>query len=104
MRRSMLVTRSSPCTGAFSTSTFWITWPRPSCDHALRAVDAGERAVVGELEPLEPRLVEVGEAEQVSGDLAVRVEALVFALEVDAGNPELADLAPPRPGSRWRAT
>ncbi len=30
MRRSMLVCSSSPCSGAFRTSTSWMTCPRPS--------------------------------------------------------------------------
>ncbi len=62
-------------------------------DHALGAVLAAEPVVEGQLRALLARVVDVGEAEQVPGDLAGRVVAAVLARQVDALHPQRAHLA-----------
>ncbi len=62
-------------------------------NHALGAGLRAEPAVVGELEPfLADVVVLLGEAEQVAGDFAGRIEALILAQQIDAGNLQLRDL------------
>ncbi len=51
----------------------------------------GQPLVVGELEPLLTLIVDVGEAEQLAGDLPRRVVAAVLAREINAGNAERLD-------------
>jgi hypothetical protein len=59
---------------------------------ALAAVLAAEPLVVFRLEPLLTAVVDVGEPEQVTDDLAVRVIAVVFAHGAHAGQAERHDL------------
>ena len=62
-------------------------------DHALLAGLRAEPAVVGELEPfLADVVVLLGEAEQVAGDFARRIEALILAQQIHAWDLQLRDV------------
>ena len=104
MRRSMLVCSSSPCCGDFEHLDFLDHLPAAVLDHAFRAVLARERTVIGKLEAFRALLVEVGEAEQVRRHLAIRVEALVFALRMKRPAIPSLRISAALSGSMWRAT
>ena len=61
-------------------------------DDPLRAVLAGQPVVEGELEALLAGIVDIGEAQQVTGHLAGGVVAAVLARGVHPGNPQRLDL------------
>src|SRR6185369_9138469 len=61
-------------------------------DHALGAVFTGEPVVEGELETFLPLVVDTGESDDVTRDLASRVITAVLAHQIDAGNSERLDL------------
>ena len=54
----------------------------------LRAVLTSEPVIEGQLEPFLPRVVDVGETENVTGHFPGRVITSVFAREINAGNAE----------------
>ena len=66
--------------------------PHPVLDHATHARRAGQHLLVAQLDAFLPFVLDVREADQVSGDLAFRIEALVFVALIDAGNVERGDL------------
>ena len=102
MRRSMLVIRSLAGTRRADALDVFDRAAVAILDHALGAGLRAEPAVVGELEPfLADVVVLLGEAEQVAGDFARRVEALVLAQQVHAGNLQLRDLRASL-GRMWR--
>ena len=93
MRRSMLVTRSLARPRRADALDVLDSAAVAILNHALGAGLRAEPAVVGELEPfLADVVVLLREAEQMAGDFAGRIEALVFAQQIDAGNLQLRDL------------
>ena len=61
-------------------------------EYALLTGLAREPVVVSELEPFLADVIDIGEADQVAGDLARRVVTTIFTLDVDAGDAEAGDL------------
>ena len=76
--RSRVVRTSLPgCAGTCSRAPPGISWPPAPALVAVGAVDAGQLVVEGPLEPGEPLAVAVEEPDDVAGDGAGRVDALV---------------------------
>ena len=77
---------------------------RPSRSRITRLTAglAAEPLVERELEAFLAHVVDVGEAEQVSGHFAGRVVAAVLAQRVDARNSERLDLGGVGCGRMWR--
>ena len=87
----MLVCRSWPGRGARMRSTSSIVRPQSVLDHALCTGFAAQPLVVSELETFLADVVDAGEPEQVTSDLAAGVVAPVFPQQVHARDAEVAD-------------
>ena len=88
----MLVRRSRPGRAALQQLDVVEDLAAPILDHPLAADLALEPVVERGLEPFLPAVVDVGEADDVPGDLAGRIVAAVLAHRADARQAEVEDL------------
>ncbi|KMQ82667.1 hypothetical protein RF55_22200 [Lasius niger] len=66
--------------------------PHPVADHPLRARLAGQPAVIGQLQPFLTVIIDIGEAQHMRRHFAGRIITAIFALTIDARDPQRQNL------------